>query len=144
MQITPFRPEDRTRWGALWTGYLSFYHTSLPAEIFDSTWARLLNGEINGLGLRGTDGVLQGITHYMFHPTAWNPAPLCYLQDLYVDPAGRGTGGGRALIEAVAEAARARGSFRLYWLTQQDNDVARQLYDRLAKHNGFIRYDYTL
>ena len=70
--------------------------------------------------------------------------PLCYLQDLYVDETLRGTGGGRQLIEAVAAVARAAGASRLYWMTQTDNEVARRLYDRMAKHNGFIRYDHTL
>ena len=29
-------------------------------------------------------------------------------------------------------------------MTQDHNETARLLYDRLAKHNGFIRYDYAL
>ena len=68
----------------------------------------------------------------------------CYLQDLFVDPATRGKGAGRALIEAVATKAREHGADRLYWLTQDHNAEARQLYDRLAKTRGFIKYDYPL
>ena len=60
-----------------------------------------------------------------------------------VDPALRGTGAGRKLIEAVAGAAKAYGAGRVYWLTQDSNAVARQLYDRLAANRGFIRYDFT-
>ena len=71
-------------------------------------------------------------------------APACYLQDLYVDGAARGQGAGRALIEAVAAHARERDSARLYWLTQDHDAAARQLYDRIAKHSGFIRYEYPL
>ena len=50
----------------------------------------------------------------------------------------------RALIEAVAEHARSRGAARYYWLTQEHNAVARALYDKVAKYNGFIRYEYAL
>ena len=46
--------------------------------------------------------------------------------------------------EPPAAEAKARGCGRYYWQTQETNIVARQLYDRLAKFNGFIRYDYPL
>ena len=82
--------------------------------------------------------------HYLFHPHAWSIGPACYLQDLYVDPAARGIGAGRALIEAVAAAARSAGAERLYWTTQDGNTTARQLYDRLAQYRGFIKYDYAM
>ena len=135
---------DRPRWTELWTAYLDFYATTLPPEQFDRTWTRLMAGQsLHGFALRH-QGQLVGITHYLFHESSWTMRPLCYLQDLFIDPAARGLGGGRRLIEAVADAARNAGSPRLYWMTQTHNDVARRLYDRLAKHNDFIRYDYTL
>ena len=51
---------------------------------------------------------------------------------------------GAKLIEAVAAIARERGCARLYWTTKEDNATARSLYDRIARFNGFIRYDYAL
>ena len=48
------------------------------------------------------------------------------------------------MIERVAAAAKERGCARLYWTTKEDNRAARQLYDRIAHFNGFIRYDYAL
>ena len=56
----------------------------------------------------------------------------------------RGKGVARALIEAVAAEARKQGATRYYWLTQEHNAAARVLYDKVAKHNGFIRYDFPL
>jgi GNAT superfamily N-acetyltransferase len=70
--------------------------------------------------------------------------PTVYLQDLFVDAAMRGIGGGRQLIEAVGNAAREAGATRMYWQTRHDNVVARRLYDRLAKHAGSIVYIYPL
>lgn len=135
---------DRPRWTELWTAYLDFYHTTLPQTAFDATWARLMaGGPIHGF-LYHHEGQAMGLVHYLFHPHAWSPQPACYLQDLFIDPASRGTGAGRALIEAVAQASQAEGATRLYWLTQSDNAVGRRLYDRLAKHSGFIRYEYPL
>lgn len=144
--VTPFRPQDRARWTELWRGYLDFYETSLPDAIYDHTWTRLMEGRgIFGFGARmgGGNAPLVGITHYLFHDHAWSPKQVCYLQDLFVDAALRGTGCGRALIERVAAVARERDCLRLYWTTKEDNATARLLYDRLAKFNGFIRYDYA-
>ena len=50
----------------------------------------------------------------------------------------------RALIEAIAMRARADGVSRYYWLTQENNAVARALYDKVAQYNGFIRYEMPL
>ena len=69
---------------------------------------------------------------------------VCYLQDLFVDSTARRHGCGGKLIEAVAAIARERGCARLYWTTKEDNATARSLYDRIARFNGFIRYDYAL
>jgi GNAT superfamily N-acetyltransferase len=43
---------------------------------------------------KATAGLL-GLTHYLFHRHAWKIENVCYLQDLFVDPAARGTGLGR-------------------------------------------------
>jgi GNAT superfamily N-acetyltransferase len=142
--ITRITAADRPRWTELWAGYLTFYKTTLPQAVYDATWARLrADGPIHGFLYRH-EGRAMGLVHYLYHAHAWSLQPACYLQDLFVDPALRGTGAGRALIEAVAQAAQDDGASRLYWTTQTDNEVGRRLYDRLAKHNGFIKYDYTL
>ncbi len=144
VEITELRPEDKPRWAELWRAYLAFYETTLPPEQFEDTWTRLLlDAQIHGLAAR-RDGAIVGVTHYLFHPTAWATVPACYLQDLYVDEVVRGSGAGRALIEAVATQAREAGAARLYWLTQGRNALARRLYDRLARDGGFIRYEYPL
>ena len=144
LQITRLHPEDRPRWTALWRSYLAFYGVELPDEVYDETWARLLHDtQLHGFAARA-DGRVVGLTHFLFHSTAWATTPVCYLQDLFVDEDARGRGAGRALIEAVADRARAQACARMYWLTKADNAPARLLYDRLARHNGFIRYDYPL
>jgi len=144
IDVTSLQPQDRPRWTELWRAYLDFYETKLPDEVFDHTWLRLMAGEeLHGLAARGEAGVV-GITHFLFHPSCWTLKPVCYLQDLFTDAAYRGHGAGRALIEAVGQRAREAGSTRMYWLTQSHNAVARGLYDKIAKHSGFIRYEYPL
>lgn len=65
----------------------------------------------------------------------------CYLSDLYVVPEARGAGAGRALIEHVRDFARARGLPGMRWLTAENNDAARKLYDRFAPRTEFILYN---
>jgi GNAT superfamily N-acetyltransferase len=98
----------------------------------------------SGSRLGGASAPLVGIAHYLFHPHGWTAKEVCYLQDLFVDAACRRGGIGRRLIEAVAGAAREHGCCRFYWTTKEDNAAARSLYDRIARFNGFIRYDYPL
>ena len=143
IKIGPLASSERSAWERLARGYNDFYETVLPPEDYDQAWQRLLaNREIHGLGAR-LDGQLIGIAHYLFHANVWRD-DVCYLQDLFVDEEVRGQGAARALIDAVAGAARRRGAARFYWQTKHDNHRARALYDKVAVHRGFIRYDYPL
>ena len=81
-----------------------------------------------------------GLAHYLFHRHCWRSENVCYLQDLYAAPSVRGMGIGRQLIEAVYAAADAEGAPNVYWLTQDDNKTARQLYDRIGQPTNFIKY----
>ena len=141
--VDALRPEDYAAWFALAQGYKTFYQTSLPESAYLQTWQRLQRGDgVHAWGAR-SGGQLRGIVHYLFHASNWS-ADVCYLQDLFVDQSARGQGMAHALIEQVAQSARERGAPKLYWLTHQANDRARHLYDRVASHQGFIRYDYLL
>jgi GNAT superfamily N-acetyltransferase len=141
--IAPLTPADRGEWDVLARGYKAFYEDPQPDSVYERTWTRLMAGDgIRGLGAR-LDGRLAGIAHYMFHPNSWT-ADVCYLQDLFTAPEARGRGVARALIDAVADAARAHGCAKYYWLTRESNETARALYDKVARFKGFVRYDYPL
>jgi GNAT superfamily N-acetyltransferase len=143
LHIAPLTADQRAGWQPLARGYMTFYERTLPDADYDTAWDRLLRQD--GIaGLAATlDGRVVGIAHYFFHTAVWAPT-VCYLQDLFVDDTLRGKGIARALIAAVADEARARHAQRLYWNTQQHNTTARLLYDKVAKFNGFIRYDVML
>jgi GNAT superfamily N-acetyltransferase len=133
---------DYAEWAEMWTDYLVFYKTSVKPEVYDSTFARLLGDDPQDFNafVAVQDGRLVGLTHYLFHRHAWKIENVCYLQDLYARPETRGTGVGRALIEAVYETADANGTPTVYWLTQDFNTNARKLYDRIAVQTPFIKY----
>jgi GNAT superfamily N-acetyltransferase len=140
--IRALRSGDRLEWAELWTAYLEFYESSVSAEVYDVTFARLLGDDPVDFSclVAEQDGRLVGLTHYLFHRHAWKIEEVCYLQDLYARPETRGTGIGRALIEAVYASADARGCPSVYWLTQDFNETARKLYDRIGSVTPFIKY----
>lgn len=141
--IRPLREADKAEWLSLAEGYKAFYNTPLPAGKYDVAWSRLLAGDgVHGLGAE-FEGRLVGIAHYLFHTSPW-AVRVCYLEDLFVSPPARGKGAARELIHAVGGAAKAAGATRCYWSTHEDNAEARRLYDQVARHAGFIRYDYAL
>ena len=139
--IKPVGQDEREAWAPLWTGYLTFYKTSVPPETSDITWARF-HDPAEPMFVLGAyvDGKLTGIVHYLFHRSTWTPGNYCYLQDLFVADSARGLGLGRALIEAVYEKAKAAGASRVHWLTHETNAQARILYDQVADYPGFIQY----
>lgn len=139
--IQTLRGHERAAWEPLWKGYLDFYRTALPKEVYDATWTRLHDSNEPMHALGGyVDGRLKGIVHYLYHRSCWTIGDYCYLQDLFVAPEARGRGLGRALIEAVYREARLAGASRVYWLTHESNATARALYDTLADRPGFIQY----
>lgn len=146
LTIRPLEAADEPAWRRLWTDYLAFYETVLPPAVYEATFARLISGlpgEYRGL-LALRDGRPVGLAHILFHRSCWQIEPVCYLQDLFADPAERGRGTGRALIEQVYAEARAAGSAEVYWMTQSFNETARRLYDRLAVKTPFIVYQKDL
>lgn len=142
-KVRPLNDSDRDQWSNLWTSYLDFYETSVDPDVYDSTFARLLSDDPNSFNalVAEHEGRLVGLTHFLFHAHAWKVERVCYLQDLFADPTVRGTGIGRALIEAVYTAADQEGAPSVYWLTQDFNETARNLYDRIGQLTPFIRYN---
>lgn len=140
ISVSSLGPADRPDWERLFRDYLAFYETSLDRAALDRAWREFASEErMHALGA-WLDGALVGIVHFLEHPST-SEADVCYLEDLFTDPGVRGRGVARALVQAVVDWARARGCSRVYWLTQESNQTARRLYDRIAVNSGFIRYE---
>lgn len=61
------------------------------------------------------DGVGQGFALFFHNFSTFEGKPGIYLEDLYVRPEARGAGLGKALLQALAGLAIARGCARLEW-----------------------------
>jgi ribosomal protein S18 acetylase RimI-like enzyme len=95
--------------------------------------ARLMeSGEITVLlAGEGPDG----IALLRFRSSVWTGAPEAHLQELYVVPALRGRGIGRALLEATIATAREAGATGIDLNTGETDTVARALYESLGFTN---------
>lgn len=132
---------DFAEWSTLWKAYLAFYQTTRPPEVFQKSWARILDPSCKmHSALAFADGKAIGLTNFLYHRTFWDIEDCCYLNDLYVDPDVRGSGAGAKLIAFTRNHADAQNVPRLYWTTAQDNAQARKLYDRVASLTPFIKY----
>jgi GNAT superfamily N-acetyltransferase len=148
-RIRPITNIDYEAWLPLWDGYNAFYgrhgETGLDLNITQTTWGRFLNkNEPVNAFVAEQNGQLVGLVHFIFHRSTSRLNDVCYLQDLYVNKDLRGTGIGRQLIQAVYNAALKAESTRVYWQTQDSNTAGRALYDKVAKHLGFMVYSHEL
>jgi GNAT superfamily N-acetyltransferase len=140
-RIRPLAENDEPAWRRLWRRYLAFYETERPEAVYAAPFRRLLDPAEPMTGLvaeRG--GEVIGICNVIFHRHCWSETDVTYLQDLYVDEAVRGSGAGRALIEAVYRLADENGTPTVYWMTQEFNYPGRMLYDRVGVKTPFIKY----
>jgi GNAT superfamily N-acetyltransferase len=135
------RNDEYDTWLPLWRGYQGFYKVDIADAVSRITWQRFFDErEPMHCDLAEVDGTVRGLVHSIDHRSCWFDKPVCYLQDLFVEPALRGQRLGRRLIEHVYAEAAARGCARVYWLTHESNVDAMQLYDRIADKPGFVQY----
>lgn len=78
------------------------------------------------------DGVPAGMAIFFHNYSTFLAKPGLYLEDLYVQPAARGCGLGKALITAVARLAHERGCGRYEWTVLDWNQPAIDFYHRLG------------
>jgi GNAT superfamily N-acetyltransferase len=140
--IRRIETRDEMRWRALWDGYCRFYEREPSAVINDHTWARLMdaNSPVHGIVAERTGAGVIGIANYVIHENTATLTPVCYLQDLFVDPALRADGVGKQLIDWLLAETKTQRWSRLYWNTRENNYRARGLYDKYTPHSGFLRY----
>ena len=144
--VRPVERADLAAWTPLWDGYNAFYgregSTALAPEITTVTWGRFFDANEPVFALVAESaGRLVGLTHFLFHRSTTRIEPTCYLQDLFTAPDMRGQGVGRALILGVYQAAKAAGVREVYWQTHETNSAGRLLYDKVARHAGYIVYE---
>ena len=134
---------DRTAWLEMWQGYCEFYEVTIPIDITEVTWSRIVSAKSSVHAVVAV--VVRPARRPAFQTTlsirlrgaiarhAISKNSLCDHQ--HAEPALAV----RSYDISLHSAAK-KSWGRLYWMTRQDNHVARRLYDRFAAHDDFIRY----
>lgn len=142
-RVRDLRQDDRDAWEVIWRQYLDFYGEALLQEITDHVFARLADpGDDEMFGLVAVDGEddVVGLANVVVHANTWSDRDDAYLEDLATREDMRGTGVGRALIEALVDRGRRQGWRRVHWHTEQSNARARRLYDGVGDLTDDVRY----
>lgn len=135
LKIRPLEQNDFPAWLPLWDGNNMGQRNE---EVTTETWSRILDSDSPVHGLGAFDGdTMVGLVHYILHPTTGHIEPACYMQDVYVDPAQRQKGIGRALVEEIARIGQQEKWSRLYWLAEEDNVAAQNLYKNIGVKLNF-------
>ena len=137
--IRPLVLEDYSKWLPLWNGNNLGQHNE---DVTAKTWERLCdpkNTQVNGLAA-DMGGRLLGITHYILHPTTGHINQVCYMQDVYVDPAHRRKGIAKRMVEELTKIAVREKWARMYWLTQTGNLEAKAMYESFGVKLDFSFY----
>lgn len=142
VRVRPIEARDEARWRVLWEGYCRFYERELSDAITQHTWNRILDARspVQAIVAETAAGHVTGMANYILHENTWTLTPVCYLEDLFVDPAERARGVGRQLIDWLVDAMKKNGWSRLYWQTRENNYRARGLYDKYTRRDDFVRY----
>lgn len=140
--IRRIEARDEARWRELWDGYCRFYERPPDEAVANHTWARIMDAAspLHAIVAERASHEVIGIANYIIHENTATLAPVCYLQDLFVDPGCRAAGTGKRLIDWLVEEMQRQGWARLYWATRENNYRARGLYDKYTPHSGFLRY----
>jgi GNAT superfamily N-acetyltransferase len=87
------------------------------------------------------DGAPVGFALYFFTFSTFLARPTLYLEDLFVRPAERARGAGRALLAALARIAVRKGCGRMEWAVLDWNTPSIGFYERLGAR---LRRDWIL
>lgn len=137
LKIRPLQSDDFPDWLPLWDGN---NQGERKTDVTTETWARLSDSEFPVHGLCAEiDGEMVGLIHYVLHYTTGSIAPICYMQDVYVDPKHRQKGIARAMVKALSKIAAQEKWGRMYWLAEAKNEAAQKLYRDIG-----VKLDFTL
>ena len=117
-------PVDAPRVAELMAAFRNHIDRSEPSDAEVLATVERLLADPNTEFLLADEGVCQ----LRYRLSVWTSTEDCWLEDLFVTEAARGTGVGRALIEAAFERARARGCKRIQLDVADDNSRAIDVY----------------
>jgi GNAT superfamily N-acetyltransferase len=149
--VRPVRNDEFEAWSRLFRGYAAFYNRPTSDDHQRQIWGwihtdhmieALVAAPVDSDG--GETGEIQGLAHLREWVRPLLGVKCGYLDDLFVDPAHRGSGAVDALYGAMRQFAVEHGWSMIRWTTADDNYRARAVYDKLATRTTWITYDMSI
>lgn len=140
--VSPLADQDRDDWENLYCGYANFYNMPMSDEILDTLWGWIFDDSNPFYCLLAKDekGNGIGLMHYRAMPSPIRGAEVGFLDDLFVDPACRGSGVVDQLFDTLHEEAKQLGWPFVRWMTADNNYRGRAVYDKLAEKTHWLTY----
>jgi GNAT superfamily N-acetyltransferase len=141
--VRPVEPADAGQWRDLYSAYREFYALEPDSAVVDRVWSWIgdTGHETNALVAVDENGALAGLAHYRRFARPSSGTTGMWLDDLYTRPDLRGSGAGRALVDAVTRIAADENLSVVRWITNENNTTARRLYDTMASATKWVTYD---
>ena len=137
MRVWQAQPNDLDAVAALMAGFRDSMDRDAPGDdLIRATVARLLDDPQTEflLAAAGEERPAAGVCQLRYRLSVWTGAGDCWLEDLFVEKRARGSGLGRALVEAAFARAGERDCRRIQLDVAETNTTALRLYERL----GFV------
>ncbi len=134
LRIRPARPEDVPLLLGLFRELAEYEKLEDQLHATEDRLHEALFGERPAAEALIGEAGAETVGYALFYPTFSTFLAIqgIWLEDLFVRPVHRGGGVGRALLAAVAAAARERGAERLEWSALDWNELALGFYRRLG------------
>lgn len=134
LTITQVNKSDLSDLMPMLRAYCDFYEVDPPDDDLRALTLALIDDPSEGVQLiaRNEQGQPAGFATIYWTWQTLYASRVGVLNDLFVVPAGRGQGTGRALIARGLELCRGRGATKLVWETALDNETAQRLYDGIG------------
>jgi len=143
----PVSPRRFEAWRAQYLRYAATLGEHADDAIAATVWSWLLartHGVEGVLAMcAGNHDELAGFVHFRPFPRTLDGNEACFIDDIWVAEAHRGTGLAHALIDRVRATARERGWTHVRWVTDAKNARARAFYDRIAEDAKLVTYRIT-
>src|SRR5579884_3881937 len=138
-QVWRAGPDEAEAVAGLLVEFRDFYGESWPSDnAFLATVERLIEDPQTDflLGAPHADAPPSGVCQLRYRLSVWTAADDCWLEDLFVRDTARGSGVGRALVEAAIRRAAERGCRRIELDVSEGNASALALYESAGFHTG--------